>query len=195
MKKCKICQKPNPRRFSTCSYECEKELARRKDIEKREKALLRKENKLNNGLAKVEVKSKSKTISTLKKTAWALMSKYIRLKYSDKDGMCRCVTCGKVDHYKKMQAGHAVAGRGGFVLFNEKIIRVQCLGCNVHAGGRYDRFFEYLFSEEKSITAEEYAEIVRESQKPHKLSIADYEKLIADLTPKVKDLEKLKESC
>lgn len=34
LKKCKICLKPNPRRLSTCSYECEKEHIARKQAEK-----------------------------------------------------------------------------------------------------------------------------------------------------------------
>lgn len=188
MKKCKICLQPNPRRFSTCSYECEKELARRKDLIKREKALLRQENKLKGLTAKVEVKSKAKTISQLKKKAWALFSQYIRLKYADKTGKCKCVTCGKVDDYKKMHAGHAIAGRGGVVLFNEKIVRPQCVGCNIYAGGRYDRFFAYLYDVEESLSAQEYAELVRESRLPCKLHIADYERIITETQEKLKTL-------
>jgi hypothetical protein len=189
MKKCKICLQPNPRRFSTCSYECEKELARRKDLEKREKALLRKENKLKGLTAKVEIKSKAKTISQLKDKAWNLFSRYIRLKYADKSGYVKCVTCGTIKHYKEMQAGHAVAGRGGFVLFLLKIIRPQCKGCNVYAGGRYDRFAEYLIDQEKSLTWEEYGEIVRQSQLPHKWNIQRLEYIIAEYSEKLKQLE------
>jgi hypothetical protein len=124
---------------------------------------------------KVEVgNGKALSMKTLKKEAWRYFSLYIRLLHSDKNGMSKCVTCGKVDHYKKMQAGHAVSGRGGYVLFNEKIVRPQCVGCNVMAGGRYDAYVIYLVHKEKSLTFEQYAEIKRQSKLTHKINNSEY---------------------
>ena len=77
-----------------------------------------------------------------------------------------------------MQAGHAVGGRGGYVLFNEKIVRPQSYGCNVMQKGKYPEFANYLINIEKSLTADEYFEIVRESHQPHKLKESDYEEII-----------------
>jgi hypothetical protein len=39
-----------------------------------------------------------------------------------------------------MQAGHGFGGRGGSILFEERIIRPQCDVCNVWKGGNYDVF-------------------------------------------------------
>lgn len=134
---------------------------------------------------------KKPSIKTLKAKAWKLFSEYIRRKYADKNGNCTCVTCGAVKPWKEMQAGHAVGGRGGYVLFNEKIVRPQTFSCNVMQKGRYPEFIDYLVNKEKSLTFDEYCEIVRESHKPHKLKEYDYIELISVYTEKLKKLEEV----
>jgi hypothetical protein len=182
MKLCKVCKKPNTQRTSYCSYECGVELARQKDIEKRQKRLLVDENKLNRHIASVEKKLTKKQqanqLKLTKKKAWKVFSDYIRKKYADSNGMAKCVTCGKVDNWKKMHAGHAISGRGGRVLFEEKIVRCQCFYCNCIKNGRYDDFIYYLTEDEKSMTIEEYWQIKKESKLPVKLTLEDYKAVI-----------------
>ena len=114
---------------------------------------------------KVEKKKvKKKTPNQLKKDCWSLYSKWLRVSYSNEAGICRCYTCGKTAHYKSMQAGHGVPGRGGYVLFLDEIIRPQCSACNIFGSGRYDVFVPKLIRE---IGIERYEEIVRESRVPH----------------------------
>lgn len=186
MKLCKnpLCKKPNPTPNSTCSVACKIALMKAKDAEKRkDKAIA-----LKNGEKPAK---RQKTLKKkLKEEAWSLFSKYIRLKYADKNGNCTCVTCGVVKPWKEMQAGHAVGGRGGHVLFNERIVRVQDYGCNCMQKGKYPEFIDYLVNVEKSMTIEEYFEIVRESHKPHKLKEEDYIAVIEKYSPLVKELEK-----
>ena len=50
-------------------------------------------------------KIKKPTRSKLVKKLDTVFSQYIRLKDS-KDGIGTCVTCGKQDHWKNLQAGH-----------------------------------------------------------------------------------------
>lgn len=172
-KKCKAkgCNKLIPKGLKAyCSPQC---------ATKASKARVKEKNSL-----KLEGNKRAWTYKRLKDEAWKMFSKYIRLKYSDSEGNCRCVTCHKKDHWKNMQAGHAISGRGGYVMFNEKVVRVQCYGCNVMAGGRYDSFVIYLTQVEKSITIEEYAKIKRESQNTHKISIGE----MAEIYYKYKDL-------
>ena len=44
-----------------------------------------------------------KTISKLKKELDKWFSLYIRLRYATAEGIAQCFTCGKIDHYKKLQ--------------------------------------------------------------------------------------------
>ena len=70
------------------------------------------------------------TIKYWKKKAWDEFSLYIRRLYADRNGFVKCYTCGTVKHYKEMQAGHFVDGRGTMVLFDERLVFPQCYICN-----------------------------------------------------------------
>lgn len=82
---------------------------------------------------------KHKTIGQLKKTAWDLLSRIVRLSHADEGGTVECFTCGKLMHFEKdgAQAGHAIGGRNGAVLLDESIIRPQCFRCNIKLSGNY----------------------------------------------------------
>ena len=75
-------------------------------------------------------KSKKDSIPSLKKKAWTLLSKAIRLEAADKNGICKCVTCGQQKPWKEIQAGHLVSGRTNGILFDERGIFPQCYSCN-----------------------------------------------------------------
>jgi hypothetical protein len=74
-------------------------------------------------------KRKTTTAKEVEKAA-VLLQRLVRLKASDDNGYCQCVTCGKVDHYKNMQGGHFIPRhRTIFKLFEENI-HPQCPHCN-----------------------------------------------------------------
>jgi len=91
--------------------------------------------------------------STKKKKLWNLVSRYIRLKYSDDNGYCSCVTCGQTKHYKQMQAGHFIPKKkGNAIYFIEENIHPQCYQCNINLGGygaMYTRFMLETYGQEK----------------------------------------------
>ena len=72
-----------------------------------------------------------------------IFSKFIRLRFA-KEEMCTCVTCGKTDHYKKMQAGHFISRRHYSTRWEEANVQVQCYACNVMRYGEQFRFGLYL---------------------------------------------------
>lgn len=73
---------------------------------------------------------KKTTVSQEVEKAAKLLQRYVRLKSSDDNGYCQCVTCGKLDHYTAMQGGHFYSRRHiVFKLFEENI-HVQCPACN-----------------------------------------------------------------
>jgi hypothetical protein len=75
-----------------------------------------------------------------------IFSQYIRLRYS-KNEIATCVTCGKQDHWKKMQNGHFISRKHYATRFDEDNCQVQCAGCNVFRYGEQYLFSKYLGSD------------------------------------------------
>jgi len=57
-------------------------------------------------------------------------SKFIRLRDSDDNGICRCITCGAFHHWKNMDCGHHVKRQHLALRFNEINCNAQCRKCN-----------------------------------------------------------------
>jgi len=89
-------------------------------------------------------KSKKKpSRSKLVKKLDAIFSQYIRLKDSV-DGYATCFTCGKKDHWKKLQNGHFQSRKHYATRWDEQNCQVQCAGCNVFRYGEQFLFAKYL---------------------------------------------------
>ena len=84
--------------------------------------------------------NKKLTRSKLVKKLDAIFSTYIRRKNSI-DDIAECFTCGKKDHYKKLQNGHFQSRRHYSTRWDEVNCAVQCAGCNVFKYGE-----QYLFA-------------------------------------------------
>lgn len=84
--------------------------------------------------------SKKPTRSKIVKKLDVIFSQYIRLKYSDNFGMTECFTCGKRDHWKKMQCGHFQSRKNYATRWDSDNCRVQCLGCNMFKSGEQYAF-------------------------------------------------------
>lgn len=87
-----------------------------------------------------------------KDKAWTAFSRYIRtrdcLRFTGTPDEGQCVTCNRFYPYKKLQAGHFIQGRGNAVLFDERLVYSQCLGCNgnppMGKGGNYVEYFLFM---------------------------------------------------
>lgn len=117
--------------------------------------------------------AKRKNLKLIKKKAWAIFSRYIRKKYSDENGYVKCVTCGHINHWKNLQAGHFIPGRTNSILFHEKGVHPQCRRCNYNEGNgpEYFIFMEKTYGREEI----EYQRALR--SKTLKLSYFDYEEI------------------
>jgi len=106
--------------------------------------------------------------SKAKKDAWTAFATYIRkrdcLKTTGTFTYGKCVTCmqmgiDKVIDYARIQAGHAVGGRGNAVLFNEELVFGQCDYCNCKPpyglGGNYSYYTLFLIDKYGREHAEE----------------------------------------
>jgi len=83
--------------------------------------------------------AKKLTRSKLVKKLDTIFSQYIRLKNSI-DEISTCFTCGKQDHWKKLQNGHFQSRRHYSTRWDEINCQVQCSGCNVFKYGE-----QYVF--------------------------------------------------
>jgi hypothetical protein len=91
--------------------------------------------------------------STLVKKLDALFSQYIRKKDSVNE-IATCYTCGKKDHWKKLQAGHFASRRHYSTRWEELNVKVQCYSCNIGMQGLQFEFGKRLNKEYGDYTAE-----------------------------------------
>lgn len=90
------------------------------------------------------MKAKKLTRSKIVKKLDQVFSLYIRQRNKDKNEKVECVTCGKRDHYKKLQAGHFISRKSYSTRWNEENVQVQCMGCNVYKYGEQYKFSLWL---------------------------------------------------
>lgn len=99
-----------------------------------------------------------------KDAAWRQFSIYIRtrdcLRFSGRPDLGKCVTCKRVYPFKQLQAGHFIQGRTNSVLFDERLVYSQCLGCNgnppMGKGGNYVEYFIFMEEEWGRIMIDEF---------------------------------------
>ncbi len=85
--------------------------------------------------------------SSLVKEADKWFSYYIRLKYSDKNGYCRCISCGKIYFWKNIQNGHYMSRRYMSTRFAEDNCRPQGVECNIFNQGAIQMYRRALIKE------------------------------------------------
>ena len=134
-----------------------------------------------------------KTISKLKKELDKWFSLYIRLRDATDTGLCQCVTCGKVGHYKSgMQCGHFQSRRHHSTRWNEENCAVQCIGCNCFKQGEQFRFSIYIDAKYGVGTAEYLEGLARITKKFSRIDYEeqiDYYKSIVNKLKKEKGIE------
>lgn len=59
-----------------------------------------------------------------------IFSIYIRKRDANKNGYCKCISCGRIYHWKNMDAGHFVNRKHMSVRYNEQNVNAQCRACN-----------------------------------------------------------------
>ena len=85
--------------------------------------------------------NKKITRSKLIKKLDTIFSQYIRLKNSTNE-VGTCFTCGKQDHWKKLQNGHFQSRRHYSTRWDTENCQIQCAGCNVFKQGE-----QFIFSQ------------------------------------------------
>lgn len=89
-----------------------------------------------------------------------VFSEYIRRRYAKND-IATCVTCGKKDHWKKLQAGHFMSRKHYATRWDEDNVEVQCSACNVFRYGEQYLFAKYLGAEKADMLLAKSRETVK----------------------------------
>jgi hypothetical protein len=79
-----------------------------------------------------------------KKKTWKAFSEFTRRRYANQKGQAFCVTCGVRKHWKKLQSGHFLDGRGNAILFEEKACFPQCYSCNICKHGNKIEYYIFM---------------------------------------------------
>lgn len=116
--------------------------------------------------------------STLIKKLDAVFSIYIRRKDAVND-IAQCVTCGKKDHWSKLQNGHWASRRHYSTRWDERNCNVQCAGCNVFRAGEIYLYTKYLCSQYGDNLPEE---LYAQSQQIRKFTDVELQELIEHYT-------------
>lgn len=73
-----------------------------------------------------------------------IFSEYIRLRDSDSNGYGKCITCGKIVHWKDGDAGHAINRAHMSTRFDEINVHLQCRHCNRFREGEIVEYTQAL---------------------------------------------------
>jgi hypothetical protein len=125
---------------------------------------------------------KEEDLRGLIEDADALFSRWIRLKYSDKNGMAICYTCGVKKRFQEMQCGHYISRKSYLLRWDERDCRVQCEYCNCHKHGNLAEFGRRLELENPGITEI----LLEESRIVYKPTREELRAIIAEFTEKLK---------
>jgi hypothetical protein len=119
------------------------------------------------------------------KKADEAFSRYTRIRWSDKDGICTCITCGRMKHWKEVDAGHYRRREHQSTRFDEKNVHPQCRYCNFYRGGAEAEHREYIDSTYGDGTA---YQIEQKSLMRSKRTAFDMHMIRKEYEQKLKDL-------
>lgn len=106
-------------------------------------------------------------LSTLQAKADAAMSVYIRQKHADPFGYVKCVSCGRVFHWKEMDCGHFIPkSRGAAIRYVEENGHPECQGCNRFDEGHLIEYTRYMIEMYGNDKIDELKQEARKTLKP-----------------------------
>ena len=111
----------------------------------------------------------------------------VRLKASDDNGYCECVTCKKKDRWQSMDGGHYIPkGHSSFWSLVEENIHPQCKPCNgfgMKYGTAANQYTLYMIDTYGRDFVNEMEAKKRDQVKFYK---KDYEEMLKDLKEQIK---------
>jgi len=131
-------------------------------------------------------RSKSPGLADLIKKLDREFSRYIRLRDSDTNGMCPCVTCGRLMNWKEAHAGHFIKRQHMAVRWDEQNVHSQCPADNVYKGGCQDEYSAYVL---RTYGQDAFERLMREKRTAKKWTRPELEELIDKYKTAARELE------
>ena len=129
-------------------------------------------------------------MSNLKATLDRWFSLYIRLRDIDANGFGRCISCGKLVHYKDADCGHFINRQHMNTRYDERNCNLQCRSCNRFDEGNNVGYMQGLV---KKYGEGVIQELTIKKHLYRKYSDFEYKELIKYYKQKVKELQSGKE--
>ncbi len=114
-------------------------------------------------------------------------SRFIRMKYADKNGLVTCFTCGKVHNWKSVDNGHWQLRKNLATRWNPDNCRPQCITCNQFKEGLQEKFENNLI---RTIGQTRVDEVFRLAHTQVKISEPEAQAMLQSLKQQNKELEK-----
>lgn len=132
--------------------------------------------------------AKKKTLPKLKKQALELIQLLVRVKASDDNGYCECVTCNAIKKWNDgMQGGHFISrGKTRWCLVEENV-HPQCAACNGFGMKYHNKEAVYTIYMQEMYGSEFVQEMIDTQGDIVKLSRFDLEDLIKDFSAQIKE--------
>lgn len=108
------------------------------------------------------------------------------MKAADENGYAKCVTCGKIDHWKDMDGGHYISRTYTAHKLLEENIHPQCKGCNRFGHKVHDDYARYMRDTYGQEFVDWLSDTKRQTKKYYRTEIED---LIAELKEREKNLK------
>ena len=133
---------------------------------------------------------KVRSIKNIKKQLWGLISQYIRMKYSNLDGLCFCFTCGKPHYWKDMECGHFIHGKDKPTGYMEMNLHPQDTYCNKYLSGNHKVYREKLIEKYGKEKVEEMEslrhQVIKRDRDFYAVEIARYKELVGQEMARLK---------
>lgn len=124
--------------------------------------------------------AKTKTIAGLVEEAAVILQRIVRMKAADENGYAKCVTCGKVQHWKEMDGGHYISRTYTRHKLLEENIHPQCKGCNRFGHKCHDDYSRFMREKYGDEFVNELTETKRDTMKWTRVDIMDHIKALKE---------------
>ena len=128
---------------------------------------------------------------TLRAKALEAIQKLARISAADDNGYCKCVSCGKLDHYKNMDGGHFIPkGSSSRWALEESNVNPQCKGCNGFSMKHGSAEAQYTLWMIDWVGKDQVEYMLATKNDPVKFYAADYREMIAEWSEQIKAHER-----
>lgn len=130
-------------------------------------------------------RKKLPSLRTLRDKLDSLFAKWVKLSAADENGYTQCVSCGKVEHWQDMDAGHFIPRASMATRWDQRNVHPQCKRCNRFS---VDHYIGYTLWMQEYYGQAVVDELRAQKSVPFIMRRSDYEDMIADIAGRLAEL-------